>query len=53
MQSMFEMELELPVEVPLVNGGGRAYLRFDLGREALAFQWYRRVRQIFLSRFHV
>jgi putative peptide zinc metalloprotease protein len=53
MQSMFELELALPVETPLVNAGGRVYLRFDLGREALAMQWYRRVRQIFLSRFHV
>jgi len=53
MQSMFELELELPVDVPLVNAGGRVYLRFDLGSEALAVQWYRRVRQIFLSRFHV
>jgi putative peptide zinc metalloprotease protein len=50
---MFELELALPVETPLVNAGGRVYLRFDLGREALAMQWYRRVRQIFLSRFHV
>jgi putative peptide zinc metalloprotease protein len=51
--SHFEVELELPAELPLLNAGGRAYVRFDHGAEPLAFQWYRRVRQLFLSRFHV
>jgi putative peptide zinc metalloprotease protein len=52
-QSMFELELELPAQVPLVNAGGRVYVRFDHGLEPLATQWYRRVRQLFLSRFEV
>jgi putative peptide zinc metalloprotease protein len=52
-QSMFELELELPAKVPLLNAGGRVYVRFDHGLEPLATQWYRRVRQLFLSRFEV
>ena len=52
-ESMFEVELELQSGRPLVNAGGRVYLRFDHGYEPLALQWYRRVRQTFLSRLHV
>jgi putative peptide zinc metalloprotease protein len=52
-QSMFEVELELPAELEVVNAGGRVYVRFDHGLEPLATQWYRRVRQLFLSRFEV
>jgi putative peptide zinc metalloprotease protein len=37
----------------LVNAGGRAYVRFDHGRVPLAAQWYRQMREIFLSRFNV
>ena len=48
-----EVVLELPAELPLMNAGGRAYVRFDHGTEPLGFQLYRRVRQLFLSRFHV
>jgi len=52
-QSMFEVQLELPAELDVVNAGGRVYVRFDHGLEPLATQWYRRVRQLFLSRFEV
>ncbi len=52
-ESHFEVELELPAELPLLNAGGRVYVRFDHGAEPLGFQWYRRVRQLFLARFHV
>ena len=52
-QSMFELELELPAQVSVVNAGGRVYLRFHHRLEPLATQWYRRVRQLFLSRFEV
>jgi putative peptide zinc metalloprotease protein len=52
-QSLFEVELELPSERPLVNAGGRVYVRFDHGREPLGLQWYRGIRQLFLSRLHV
>ena len=36
--------------VPL---GTRAYVRVNHGGEALASQWYRRLRQVFLSQFNV
>jgi putative peptide zinc metalloprotease protein len=52
-ESMFEAVLELPAGVPVVNAGGRVYIRFDHGLEPLGMQWYRRLRQLFLSRFHV
>jgi putative peptide zinc metalloprotease protein len=52
-ESMFEVELEVAADTPVVNPGGRVYIRFDLGNEALVSQWYRRLRQIFLARFHV
>ena len=53
MRSLFEVELELGDEVPLLNVGGRAYVRFEHGSEPLALQWTRRLRQLFLSRFRV
>ncbi len=37
-------------EIPL---GTRAYVRIDHGSEALASQWYRRLRQVFLRQFNV
>jgi putative peptide zinc metalloprotease protein len=52
-ESHFEVELELPAELPLLNAGGRVYVRFDHGAEPLGVQLYRRVRQLFLSRLHV
>ena len=52
-RSLFEVELEVPATGLAVNGGGRVYVRFDHGREPFAAQWYRRLRQLFLSRFHV
>jgi putative peptide zinc metalloprotease protein len=37
-------------EIPL---GTRAYVRINHGSEALASQWYRRLRQVFLRQFNV
>jgi putative peptide zinc metalloprotease protein len=37
-------------QIPL---GTRAYVRVNHGGEALASQWYRRLRQVFLSQFNV
>ena len=37
-------------EIPL---GTRAWVRLDHGSEALASQWYRRLRQVFLRQFNV
>jgi putative peptide zinc metalloprotease protein len=52
-QRVFQVDLELPPVSGLVNIGGRVYVRFDHGREPLAMQWYRELRQIFLARFNV
>jgi putative peptide zinc metalloprotease protein len=43
--------VELPVEAANTNFGSRVLVRFDHGQEPLAWQWYRRLRQLFLSRF--
>ena len=51
MEGLFEVELALPV--PVDRLGMRVYVRFDHGSEPLAQQWYRRVRQLFLSKFNV
>jgi putative peptide zinc metalloprotease protein len=51
MEDLFEFELALPV--PVDRLGMRVYVRFDHGREPLARQWYRRVRQLFLRKFNV
>ena len=53
MRKVFQVDLQLPVELGLVNVGGRVYVRFDHGWDTLMAQWYRQGRQLFLSRFHV
>jgi putative peptide zinc metalloprotease protein len=53
MQKVFQLDLQLPVALGLVNVGGRVYVRFDHGWEPLMAQWYRQGRQLFLSRFNV
>ncbi len=53
MQKWFQVDVELPAEDRRAHIGGRAYLRFDHGWEPLGLQWYRRARQLFLSRFNV
>ena len=53
LQKIFQVDVELPADSHRVNAGGRAYVRFDHGREPLARQWYHQVRQLFLSRFNV
>jgi putative peptide zinc metalloprotease protein len=51
--SLFEVELALPAAAAVRHAGGRVYVRFDHGSEPLAAQWGRRLRQLFLARFHV
>ena len=53
MRKVFQVDLQIPVELGLVNVGGRVYVRFDHGWETLMAQWYRQGRQLFLSRFNV
>ena len=52
-RKVFQMDLQLPLDMGIVNVGERAYVRFDHGWEPLMAQWYRQGRQLFLSRFHV
>jgi putative peptide zinc metalloprotease protein len=53
MQKVFQVDLEIPVGLPLLNVGGRAYVRFDHGTEPLLIQWVREFRQLFLARLNV
>ncbi|HEX9179494.1 MAG TPA: hypothetical protein VF859_03805, partial [Burkholderiales bacterium] len=50
LQSHFEFELDLP-DVRPSGIGGRVFVRFEHGRETLARQAYRVLRQLFLQRF--
>jgi putative peptide zinc metalloprotease protein len=51
--SSFQFDLELPPDARSAGYGGRAYVRFTHPSEPLAMQAYRRLRQVFLERFHV
>ena len=53
LESVFQLDLRLPGREMILNPGGRVYVRFDHGREPLAAQWYRRLRQLLLRRFDV
>lgn len=53
LKRLFQVDLELPAQNGIVNVGGRVYVRFDHGTEALVTQWYRQGRQLFLARFNV
>jgi putative peptide zinc metalloprotease protein len=50
---VFFVDLSLPPEAIPDAFGGRVYVRFDHIGEPLLGQMYRRLRQLFLSRFHV
>jgi len=50
-EDVFELELVLPD--PVDRLGSRVYVRFDHGSEPLGWQWYRRIRQLFLRKFNV
>jgi putative peptide zinc metalloprotease protein len=52
-QRYFLVDVDMPDRKGQLNVGGRAYVRFHHGWEPIAFQWYRRARQMFLSRFNV
>ena len=47
----FDLDADLVSNLDLL--GGRVYVRFEHRGEPLAAQWYRRLRQLFLSRFNV
>jgi putative peptide zinc metalloprotease protein len=51
--SMFQFDVDLLAPVPPRLAGARVYVRFDHGREPLAFRVLRAFRQFFLGQFHV
>jgi putative peptide zinc metalloprotease protein len=53
LQRLFQLDLELAKPLSEVWFGGRVYVRFDHRWEPLAFQLYRRGRQLFLAHFNV
>lgn len=52
-QKFFVLDIDFPTDTGTVNVNGRVYVRFDHGYEPLANQWYRSLRQLFLTRFNV
>ncbi len=53
LERLFQFDLELPEGVGELQLGTRVHVRFRHEPEPLASQWGRRLRQLFLSRFHV
>jgi putative peptide zinc metalloprotease protein len=53
LETVFVYELELPPETVSAPIGTRVYVRIGHGSEALAIQWYRRLRQVFLRTLNV
>ncbi len=53
LETVFEYELELPAEAVGSPIGTRVFVRINHGSEAIAMQWYRRLRQVFLRTFNV
>jgi putative peptide zinc metalloprotease protein len=51
LQRTFQFDLALPVGAP-AQFGERALVRFAHGTEPLGWQWYRRIRQLFLARLN-
>jgi putative peptide zinc metalloprotease protein len=53
LERIFLIDLSLPPERAGNAFGGRVYVRFEHESEPLLQQWRRRLRQLFLSHFHV
>ena len=53
LERVFFVDLSLPGDAIPNTFGGRVFVRFDHMGEPLLRQLYRRLRQLFLSRFHV
>lgn len=53
LERVFFVDLSLPAGAAPSAFGGRVFVRFDHIGEPILRQGYRRVRQLFLSRFHV
>ena len=53
LEKVFLVDLEPDFDGHEIPLGTRAWVRVDHGSEALASQWYRRLRQVFLRQFNV
>jgi len=53
LESLFEFDVALPATAGPARLGQRVHVRFDHGAAPLAWQVYRRVRLLFLSKFYV
>ncbi|MGD8421228.1 MAG: peptidase M50, partial [Gammaproteobacteria bacterium] len=53
LEKVFLVDLKPDFEGQDIPLGTRAYVRVNHGGEALATQWYRRLRQVFLRQFNV
>jgi len=53
LESIFQLDLDLPEEVKDPHIGGRVYVRIEHGTMPLAMQWYRSLRQLLLRKFYV
>jgi putative peptide zinc metalloprotease protein len=53
LERVFYIDVSLPARAIPSAFGGRVYVRFEHVGEPLLRQWYRRIRQLFLSQFHV
>lgn len=53
LRRVFDLELVLAQASPTAVFGDRAHVRFDLGPAPLAWQWFLRLRQLFLARLNV
>ena len=53
LERVFQIDLALPRQEQIELIGSRVQVRFDHGSEPLAQQWYRTLRQLFMSHFGV
>jgi len=53
LEKVFQLDVALPQEAAVAEIGGRVYVRFDHGSEALAVQGYRALRRLFLRQIGV
>jgi putative peptide zinc metalloprotease protein len=53
LKRVFDVEVRMAQSSPMAVFGDRAYVRFDLGTSPLGWQWYLRLRQLFLARLNV
>jgi putative peptide zinc metalloprotease protein len=53
LQRVVDLEVQLAQPVASALFGDRAYVRFDLGKAPLGWQWFLRLRQLFLARLSV